>query len=90
MSDEFSTAADDKVDLVEITRDDLPFERSVLIDVQAADHTLSSCIASAVEPNVLSEHSVACVVDDGVLMRKWSPRNTIDDLRTTFQVEKKC
>lgn len=39
-----------------------------------------------VEPNVLSEHSVAYFVENGVLMRKWSPRYTIDDVRTVFQV----
>lgn len=86
-----SAETEEKVDSVEVkmcalSSFDLPFGKNTLIEAQGADQTLCPCVAAAVELSVLPEYPVAYFFDDGVLMRKWSPRHVTDDWGTVFQV----
>lgn len=65
---------------------DFSFERQHLIDAQHADDTLASCRSAVVDKSALASHSVAYFLDDGVLMRKWSPENLNYDWSSVFQV----
>ncbi len=52
---------------------DFPFSKQQLISAQNADETLLTCISSMIDKSDLPKHAIAYFLDDGVLMRKWSP-----------------
>ncbi len=67
-------------------RIDFPFDRQQLIDAQHADDTLRSCLSAVIDKSKLDDPTVAYFIDDGVLMRKWSPENLKHDWSSVFQV----
>lgn len=75
-----------EVDVCALPNVDLSFGKPQLIEAQRADETLSHCIAVTVEPSVLLEHPVAYYLEDGVLMRKWTPRHAENEWSSVFQV----
>ncbi len=64
---------------------DFPFDRKHLIEAQKSDGTLTSCFTAVMDKTVLHDHVVAYFLDDGVLMRKWSPEKKCD-WNSVFQV----
>ncbi len=64
---------------------DIPFDRKHLIEAQKSDSTLTSCFTTVRDKTVLHVHVVAYFLDDGVLMRKWSPEEK-RDWNSVFQV----
>lgn len=75
-----------EIDVCALPNVDLSFGKPQLIEAQRVDQTLSHCIAVTVDWSVLSEHPVAYYLEDGVLMRKWTPSHTDNDWSTVFQV----
>jgi len=63
-----------------------PFSKQQLISAQNADETLLTCISSVIEKSDLPKNAIVYFLDDGVLMRKWSPEKIKHDWSTVFQV----
>ena len=53
----------------------LKFGKDTLIEVQSTDSSLSNCGATAVTEQEMSEHEVTYFYQNGVLMRKWTPKH---------------
>ncbi len=64
---------------------DFPFDRKNLIKAQKSDSTLTSCFTAVMDKTVLHDQVITYFLDDGVLMRKWSPEEK-RDWNSVFQV----
>ncbi|KAI2645228.1 Retrovirus-related Pol polyprotein [Labeo rohita] len=65
---------------------DFPFSKQQLISAQKTDETLLTCRSSVVDESDLPKYAIAYFLDDGVLMRKWSPEKVKHDWSSVFQV----
>ncbi len=73
-------------DVIVQPRFDFSFSKQQLISAQNAIETLLSCISSVIEKSDLPKYAIAYFLDDGVLMRKWSPEKVKHDWNSVFQV----
>lgn len=64
---------------------DFPFDKKHLIEAQKSDVNQTSYFSAAEDKLVLPNCAVAYFLDDGVLMRKWSPEKK-QDWSSVFQV----
>lgn len=65
----------------------LNITRDQMCAAQRKDPNLSKCFDSALDPEVAKKSQVAYFVEDGLLMRKWSPNNRGDlDWSTVYQI----
>lgn len=56
----------------------LPVSRERLCAAQGTDPTLKGCFKNVVSADKAKGEQVAYTIDDGVLLRRWCPRNKID------------
>lgn len=64
----------------------LPVSRIRLSAAQKTDPTLQKCFLSVVSPDKASDERVCYLINDGVLMRRWSPAPSDCDWNVVFQV----
>ncbi|KAM9440555.1 uncharacterized protein Hap1MRO34_025796 [Clarias gariepinus] len=65
---------------------ELRITRAKLAIAQKADPSLTHCFETAVEKGELEKHPIAYFLENGVLMRKWSPPHSSNGLSDVYQV----